>query len=187
LLNFSDIHRATAEGYGYLAGNNPYNMEQALTTGSWLQATALLNDTFFEGAVIYLYEVNEGGAVGLIVNRQFPRRLNELAEFSHSKPWPLYEGGPVDTEHLFILHNRPELVPGGRRILDNVFFGGDFNTAVQLLNNGILSADDIRMFIGYCGWDAGELEEETGEGSWQMVQENPVYSPSLLLRKPTQS
>lgn len=162
-------------------------MEHTLTTGSWLQATALLNNTFFEGTIIYLYEVNEDGAVGFIVNRQFPRRLNELAEFSHSKPWPLYEGGPGDKEHLFILHSRPELVPGSRSILDGVFFGGDFHTAVQLLNSGILSPDDIRIFIGYCGWDAGELEEEIREGSWQVVQENPVYSPSLLLRKPTPS
>jgi putative transcriptional regulator len=31
-----------------------------------------------------------------------------------------------------------------------------------------LSADEVKIFVGYCGWDAGELESEIEEGSWEV-------------------
>ncbi|HRF18552.1 MAG TPA: YqgE/AlgH family protein, partial [Chitinophagaceae bacterium] len=66
-------------------------------TGMLLKATAALNDTNFENAVILITEYNEKGAVGFVVNKLFSRQLNELEEFKHSPAFPLYEGGPVDT------------------------------------------------------------------------------------------
>lgn len=137
-----------------------------LHAGATIKSTKDLNGTVFENATILLTEVNQNGAVGLIVNKPFHRKLNELAEFNSSPPVPLYNGGPVDTEHLFFIHQRPDLIPGGRAIGNNVFMGGDFTTAVNFINNQTLSSKDIRIFVGYCGWDAGELEAEIEEGSW---------------------
>jgi putative transcriptional regulator len=102
----------------------------------------------------------------------FNRRLNELAEFADGKPIALYDGGPVDREHLFVLHRRPELIGNSRHITDAIYYGGDFAKAVQLLNNGQISENDVRIFIGYCGWDKEQLEEEIKEGSWRLRKEN---------------
>lgn len=139
-----------------------------ISVGTCLTATSLLNGTYFENAVIFIHQSTIDGVVGFVVNRVFDRKLNELAEFANSKPIILYDGGPVDREHLFILHRRPELIIGGTHITENIFFGGNFDEAVRLLNNELLPEIHILIFIGYCGWDYGQLEEEIAEGSWQI-------------------
>lgn len=138
--------------------------------GIWLEATGLLQGTDFDNATVFIHQYDDDGAVGFVTNRIFPRRLNELAEFATSKPITLSDGGPVDREHLFVLHRRPELISNSRHITGSVYYGGDFSKAVQLLNNGQISENDIRIFIGYCGWDKEQLEEEIKEGSWKVKE-----------------
>ncbi|NCI47404.1 YqgE/AlgH family protein [Sediminibacterium soli] len=141
-----------------------------VTPGIFLQASSLLDQDFFAQAVVYIHQSDETGCVGFITNRIFPRKLNELAEFAGSQPVTLYDGGPVDREHLFFLHNRPELVPGGRQVAGNTWWGGNFSKAIALLNKGLIGTGDIRVCIGYCGWDKDALEAEIGEGSWRVIE-----------------
>lgn len=134
--------------------------------GSIILSTALLNNTFFEEAAVVITELNEQGAIGYVFNRLFPRSFNELEEFNYSIPVPLFAGGPVQTDMLYFMHCRADLIDGSERVDGDVYMNGDFKKAVQLLNNGKLSIHEVRLFIGYCGWDAGELEAEIAEGSW---------------------
>lgn len=142
-----------------------------LQAGLFLSSTSALDDTYFADAIIYLTECNADGALGFVVNRPFGRSLHELEEFKQSRFFPLYEGGPVDNQHLFFLHCRPALIAGGTLVSGNVFSGGNFQQAVNGINNKSLSAEDVKLFIGYCGWDAGELEREIAEGSWVLKKE----------------
>lgn len=135
-------------------------------TGMLLKATAALNGTNFENAVILITDYNDKGATGFVINKVFARTLNQLEEFKHSPSFPLYEGGPVDTEHLFFIHRRPDIVTEGKAIGDGIYFGGNFKQAVTAINNKSLTTAGIKIFIGYCGWNAGELEAEIAEGSW---------------------
>lgn len=141
----------------------------------FLHSTALLNDSLFEKAIIFITEKNEKGAMGFVVNKLFPRPINELVEFKDSIPFPLFEGGPVDQEHLYFIHRRPDLIAGGDLIVNNIYLGGDFKSAMMYINNNTITEKDIRIFIGYCGWDYGELEEEIKEGSWRVVQEYKIF------------
>ena len=134
--------------------------------GTILISTALLNDTNFEKVVIVITEHNEKGTIGYIINQQFGRRFNELEEFKHSLPIPLYIGGPSQMENIYFMHRKPSFIEGGELIGSNVYMNGDFKTAVQLVNSGTLAVNDIKLFIGYCGWDVQQLEEEIAEGSW---------------------
>jgi putative transcriptional regulator len=68
-------------------------------TGTFIQSTSLLDGSNFENSIIYITEHNDNGAVGFVVNKPFSRTLNQLEEFKQSISFPLYEGGPVDTEH----------------------------------------------------------------------------------------
>lgn len=140
--------------------------------GKTIEATSLLDGFYFEKAEILITEHNANGATGFVINKLFSRKLNELEEFKHAAAIDLYAGGPVDTEHIFFIHTAPEQIPGGKLIHDNVHLAGDFQKAVELLTNGKLSAEQVKIFIGYCGWDAGELEAEIGEGSWKIKSDS---------------
>ncbi|RFM31811.1 YqgE/AlgH family protein [Chitinophaga silvisoli] len=147
-----------------------------MKAGQFIHASSLLDDSIFEKAVIFITEYNAKGAMGFIVNRQFPRGLTELEEFRHGLPFPLYEGGPVDQEHLFFVHQRPDLVPGGTPVTEKLYYGGDFKTAVAQINKRVLTGQDIKIFIGYCGWDQGELEAEIAEGSWTVTDSEVLFT-----------
>jgi putative transcriptional regulator len=136
--------------------------------GNIIFSTNLLDDTNFEKVVIVITQHNEKGTIGYVFNQLFPRNFNELEEFKHSIPVTLYAGGPVETDMLYFMHCRPDLIADGEQVADNVYIGGDFKKAVQLLNNGVLPVADVRLYVGYCGWDVNELEEEIAEGSWQL-------------------
>ncbi len=141
-----------------------------IRAGSFLKSTEALDGSSFERTTIFLKEYNENGAVGLVVNRPFGRSLNELEEFRQSINFHLYHGGPVDEEHLFFLHRRPDLIAGGMLVDNDIYWGGNFSEAVRAINQQVLTQKDIKIFVGYCGWDAGELEAEIEEGSWVVWQ-----------------
>lgn len=146
-----------------------------MKAGTFIQSTALLDGDYFEKTIIYITACNEDGVIGYIVNRPFPRRFNELKEFSNCISFPLYEGGPVDTESLFFIHRRPDLVSDGCLVTGNIYTGGNFKQAVQCLNNGSITNKDIKLLIGYCGWDNGELEAEINEGSWIVLDDAVLF------------
>lgn len=149
--------------------------------GTILISTALLNDTNFEKVVIVIAEHNEKGTIGYIINQQFNRRFNELEEFKHALPIPLYIGGPSQMDKIYFMHRKPAFIEGGELIGSNVYMNGDFQTAVQLVNSGTLAINDIKLYIGYCGWDVQQLEEEIAEGSWFIttVSADLVFAPDI--------
>lgn len=142
-----------------------------ISAGNFLKATESLNETNFEAAVLFITEHNENGAIGFVINRPYHRNLNELIEFKNSVAFPLYEGGPVENEKVFFIHQRPDLIGGGTRINNGIFLGGNFKQAVSQINQQKLTENDVKIFIGYCGWDNDELEEEVREGSWSIVED----------------
>jgi putative transcriptional regulator len=134
-----------------------------------IKSTAALNGSFFEETTILIVEHNEAGSTGFITNKPFGKSLHDLIEFKHAKPFPLMDGGPVDRAHLFVLHKRPDLIEGGKQLTNGLYLGGNMEQMVQAINKGDVNQEDIQLFIGYCGWDSGELEAELEEGSWIII------------------
>ncbi|MDR0794047.1 MAG: YqgE/AlgH family protein, partial [Chitinophagaceae bacterium] len=64
-----------------------------ISPGTLLVSTALLKGTLFEESVILLVECNENGVIGFIVNKLFPRKLNELVQFSNGQALNIFYGG----------------------------------------------------------------------------------------------
>ena len=137
-----------------------------LKAGIYIKSTAALIGSFFEHTTILLVEHNEAGSTGFVTNKTFGKSLNDLIEFNHAKPFPLMDGGPVDREHLFVLHKRPDLIEGGKQVTDGLYLGGNMEQVIEAINTSSASDQQIQLFIGYCGWDVGELEAELEEGSW---------------------
>jgi putative transcriptional regulator len=137
-----------------------------LKAGIYIKSTTALNGSVFEHTTILLVEHNEAGTIGFVTNKLFGKSLHELIEFNYSKPFPLMDGGPVDRDHLFVLHKRPDLIEGGKQIPNGLYFGGNMEQVIEAINTRASNQEEIQVFIGYCGWDAGELEAEVEEGSW---------------------
>ena len=145
-----------------------------LKPGVLLAASASLDDPAFARSLIVLARQDANGWIGFIINRLFERQFQDLVAYRHSPVFPLYAGGPVDTENLFMLHRCPSKIPGGAPVGEQLYLGGDFNAAVRGINNRSIPETDIRLFVGYCGWDPGQLEAEIGEGSFIPLMMNPL-------------
>ena len=137
-----------------------------LKAGLYINSTDALIGSFFEHTTILLVQHNEAGSLGFVTNKSFEKSLHELIEFKHVKPFPLMDGGPVDRDHLFVLHKRPNLIEGGEQIPNGLYLGGNMKQVIEAINTKSANKQEIQLFIGYCGWDVGELEAEVEEGSW---------------------
>jgi len=141
-------------------------------TGKILISTPTMDDAGFRDAAVFIVEHNGNGALGFVINKIFERRLNELVEFSSSPAFPLFDGGPVDKEHLYFIHKHNDLIPGGVRVSEDMYYGGDFKKVIAYINSKTLTTSDIKIFIGYCGWDKGDIEAEIAEGSWTVKDDH---------------
>lgn len=134
----------------------------------YIKSTDALIGSFFENTTIVIVEHNEEGSTGFVINKPFEKSLNDLIEFNHCKPFPMMDGGPVDRDHLFVLHKRPDLIEGGKEVSNGFYLGGNMDQVAEAINTHAANKEDIQLYIGYCGWDPGELEAEVEEGSWIM-------------------
>ena len=144
-------------------------MMSDLKPGIYIKSTDALNGSFFEHTTILIVKHNNEESLVFVTNIPFQKSLHELIEFNQSKPFPLMDGGPVNREHLFVLHKRPDLIDGGEQVTQDLYLGGNMDQVIEAINNRGANNQEIQIFIGYCGWDVGELEAEVEEGSWVLI------------------
>jgi putative transcriptional regulator len=138
--------------------------------GVLLIADPFLKDPNFMRTVVLLTEHTEQGEIGFVINRQYENTLDELLPEIEGHKIPVYYGGPVQMNTIHFLHRYPERIQGGIEVMKGVFWGGDFESVVQLINSGEVEPDMIRFFIGYSGWSNGQLQDELEEKSWLTVE-----------------
>jgi putative transcriptional regulator len=139
--------------------------------GTLLVASPALSDPSFARTIVLLLDAGEDGALGVVLNRP-----TELGVAEVLSPWAgvvtgpdvLFQGGPVETDSaLAIAHvSGEEADPvGWRRVFASTGLV-DLDAPVELLQ-GAVSA--LRIYAGYAGWSAGQLEDEIAEGAWFVV------------------
>lgn len=143
-----------------------------LEPGILLIADPFLKDPNFMRTVVFLCEHQEEGSFGFVLNRSYDYTLNELVSGLEDLTIPVFYGGPVQKDTIHFLHQYPELIPGGYEITDGIFWGGDFETAINLIRNKEIDLHRIRFYIGYSGWGSGQLSDELKEKTWLTVQAN---------------
>lgn len=141
--------------------------------GKILIANPFLKDPNFSRSVILLCEHRPEGSFGFIFNRLFTQTLNDLVADATTREVPVYFGGPVQLDTLHFIHQVPDLIEGGVNILPGISWGGDFERAVELLNIGMIDTTQIKFFIGYAGWNSGQLDNEMKESSWLVSEATP--------------
>ena len=134
--------------------------------GKLLIAGPFLNDPNFARSVVLLCEHSEEGTIGFVLNHLLSITLADVAEGVQSvMPVALYQGGPVEKDTLHILHRIPEVL-GGVAVTDGLYWGGSYETLIELVKNNKYNDKDVRLFLGYSGWATGQLEAEMKEGAW---------------------
>lgn len=151
-------------------------------TDQFLIAMPNMRDDNFAGAVVYLCEHNDNGALGLVINRPTDINLKGLFEkvdLSLERPdlagAPVYFGGPVQTERGFVLHDGLGDDGGHYSSTLKIAGGLEMTTSrdvLEALSNGA-GPRRILVTLGYSGWGAGQLEDEISRNGWLTVQARP--------------
>ena len=140
---------------------------------------SIIGDISFNRAVILLADHNALGSVGFILNKPLDYNLRDLIEGTESE-FTVYNGGPVEQDNLYFIHKSPELIPNSIEISNGIFWGGDFNVVLDLINSDKISKDDIRFFLGYSGWAEQQLDNELESNAW-LVSEN-IYNNDIIAK-----
>src|SRR5690349_6234953 len=142
-----------------------------LRAGMLLVATSQLLDPNFVDTVVLLLDVNDEGALGVVLNRPSALPVAEvLGEWGDvvEEPEVLFQGGPVSTDGaLAVALAAPggEEAVGFRSVVERLGLL-DLDTPSELVAG---SVERLRIFAGYAGWGAGQLQDEVEEGSWYVV------------------
>ena len=138
--------------------------------GKILISEPFLPDTFFNRSVVYLTDHNPKGSVGFILNKKLDIKIADAVSGFEGWHEQLNMGGPVAPDTLHFLHNLGTLVPKSVHVEGDIYWGGDIDAIRDLIRSGSVSPAQIRFFLGYSGWSAGQLERELKENSWVIAK-----------------
>jgi len=144
--------------------------ETTYLTDQFLIAMPNLSDPKFSKTVTYICMHDENGAMGIVINRPMDIDLGDVfenmeieAEDPHAQRLPIFEGGPVQSERGFVIHQ-----PIGK--WDAMLHVGHLGIATS---RDIISSlakgegpNDVLIALGYAGWQAGQLEHELANNAW---------------------
>lgn len=142
-----------------------------IAVGSLLLASPALLDPNFVDTVVLLLDVNDEGALGVVLNRPSALPVSEvLGEWGDvvDEPEVLFQGGPVSTDGALAvaLASADGLDAAGFKAMWGRIGLLDLDTPRELVDGTV---DRLRIFAGYAGWGAGQLQEEVAEGHWYVV------------------
>lgn len=143
---------------------------------------SIIGDYSFARTVILLAEHTKEGSVGFIINKPLKYTLNDLVPEINAN-FQIFDGGPVEKDNLYFIHNIPELIPNSIEISNGIYWGGDYELTKNLINRGEIQKENVRFFLGYSGWESHQLESEMKSSSW-IISENP-YKSKLIEKAAT--
>src|SRR5580704_8433590 len=134
--------------------------------GQLLLDNGSLGGSFFQRTVVLVCQHDAEGAFGLVLNRASGNKLGEMlvADLPDQlKNQPLYLGGPVQLSALSFLHSDNFLPEAS--VMPNLDLGHSLDSLVEL-GESFSVTKKVKMFAGYAGWSAGQLEGEMKRHAW---------------------
>ncbi len=142
----------------------------------------IIGDASFDRSAILLTDHNQEGSVGFIINKPLKYSINDLLPDIKAS-FKVYNGGPVEQDNLYFIHNVPKLIPNSVEISNGIYWGGDFESVKELINQRKINKNNIRFFLGYTGWEEDQLESEMEHNSWIVTTnsyENKIIGKSTI-------
>ncbi len=150
-----------------------------LAAGKLLVAARNLPDPNFAETVVLLVQYSRDGAAGIVLNRRSRVPLSRVLPGIEPAPdiaATAFIGGPVSQEAVLALSRVPcDACPLVGREVYLV------NTPDALKDRLASGADDrqLRVYAGYAGWGGGQLDAETRQGAWHVLESDArmVFDP----------
>lgn len=142
-----------------------------------LIAVPQMGDPNFAKTVILVLQHDSEGAFGLVLNRPTEITLEQFAKsqevFCHGDLLEdqVFRGGPVQLERGWILH-KEETVEEKQVVVPGLYVSTGSVALEELMERG---CRPFRLFLGYAGWGAGQLEKEMVEGAWITAEPSTKY------------
>lgn len=139
-----------------------------IVAGDLLIAEPLMEESIFRRSVVMVLDADiKKGYMGLVLNHQTPLSMRDLIpDWTYGERIPLFAGGPVDLERLFVLHTMGDSFEGSREILPGLYIGAKIDEVVSYVNLGGEIDGRLRFFLGYSGWEANQLGNEVLHNTW---------------------
>ncbi len=139
--------------------------------GTLLISTPEIESGLFFRSVVLLCEHSRTGSFGIIINKSLEGTLpDDLINFKNlaNPNINIRTGGPIQTNHMMILHNSETNPIQSIEICEGVNLGGD----IQFLQGAVTDASGptLNLCFGYTGWGAGQIEKEFFDGRWYLAQ-----------------
>jgi putative transcriptional regulator len=145
--------------------------KQEARVGSVLIAKPFWNEENYKRSVIFLLEHDRSGSAGIIINKPSTLSIHDaLPELNVL--YPLYFGGPSEIKTVSYIHNNSN-VPDAIYIGNELFWGGDYESLVEMMNSRKINLKHIKFCAGFVHWAPGQLEEEIFESKWWLDEINP--------------
>ena len=174
-LSNNFIANAENEPKNYLKGKFHQTVKN-----NFLVATKKMSDNRFSKTVIVILENSEDGSWGLTINKsmgEIPIALLIDSSLSSSKERekllatnvPIFWGGPVDIEEIFILHSS-EYKSESTINYGSVSVSKDYKILLDIAKKE--GPNESLVILGYSGWSSGQLEGEMEKNHWELSEIN---------------
>ncbi len=134
-----------------------------------------MTDPHFAKSVTYIYEHNETGAMGVVINHPIEMKLDVLfkqinlniSELTIAQQTAQF-GGPVRIERGFVLHQPPGDWDSTLAVIGNTALTTSKDVLEAVANGN--GSDKILVTLGFAGWSQGQLEDEISKNAWLTVE-----------------
>lgn len=140
--------------------------------GVLLVAKPDMPDPRFQHSVILLLSHDQDGTVGVIINRPTRFTLKQALPDMPSSNATLYLGGPVELQRILLLARGQPPAGDTHTVAGDIYWSTDAKVLKALLGKSS-AAQQLRVFAGYAGWAAGQLQREIRRGSWRLFEATP--------------
>jgi len=137
--------------------------------GKILISTPDISGDIFSRSVVLIIEHDENGAFGLILNKknsQMSGKFKNLFDF----PIEVYDGGPVENDKVFFIVKGKKVTEVYSEITDEFYLTEDIENIMSAILSNDLRIEDIKIFSGYSGWTAQQLDNEILKKLWTVVE-----------------